>query len=308
VTSSWSGSAVIRTDAQFRILGPLEVVTLDGRAVPIPRAERALLAVLLLFAGQPCSQDLLARALWADRLPEHPAVALRVSASRLRKSLGPAHCLTRVFGSYRADPESDNTDLGRFRTLHAEAASRAKNDDRRGAARALESALAYWRRPFLADLPTSPYIAAEAESLLEQRRRAELELTDLLLSLGEHERIVPDLHARVILDPGSERAWQQLILALHLSGRRGEALAALDKARKTLANGYGTPHTVGLQSTLAIVLADDAPARASRFTPGIHLAGRGPVLASPPRVKPGLSGPARAYSAAGDPGDASASA
>src|SRR5579872_7150769 len=97
VTSSWPASAGGRADAQFRVLGPLEVVLLDGQAVPIPaRGERAMLAVLLLFAGQPCSQDLLARALWADRLPEHPAAALRVSASRLGRSLGPANCLVRV--------------------------------------------------------------------------------------------------------------------------------------------------------------------------------------------------------------------
>jgi DNA-binding SARP family transcriptional activator len=296
VTTFWENPAAALADAQFRILGPLEVVLPDGRPVPIPaRGERALLSVLLLFEGQLCSQEMLTRALWADRLPEHPDKALQVTASRLRKSLGPANCLTRVPGSYRAVPPPDSTDIGRFRTLRAEAASRANKGNPLGAARALESALAYWRQPPLAALPSSPDIDAEAECLLEQRRQAELDLTDLLLRLGEHERIVPDLYARVIVDPGSDRAWQQLILGLHLSGRRSDALVAFGEARKTLAEGYGTRPTEGLQATLRIVLGE-APPRASRpsgIAAGISLPGPVPAFASPPGPDPPAAASAR---------------
>lgn len=294
MTSSWSGPA--GAEARFRMLGPLEVVLSDGQTRPIPRrGERALLSVLLLFAGQPCSQDLLARALWAGRLPEHPDVALRVSVSRLRKSLGPADCLTRVRGSYCADLQPDSTDLDRFRMLHDQAARRAKDGNLRGAASALKSALAYWRDPPLADLPGSPYIDAEAACLLEERRRAELELTELQLGLGEHERIVPDLKARVIVDPGSEWAWRQLIRALHLCGRRGEALAAFGEAEKILADGYGTRHAEGLQATFRMVLDSEAPARASRpsgLATGIYQTGRD--LASTPPTRPSPPAAARA--------------
>lgn len=277
----------------YRILGPLEVET-DSGLVRVRRRERALLSVLLLFAGWPCSTGMLTRALWAEGdLPVSPQGALRVCVSRLRRALGQAGCLTTLEGGYRADPPPGRTDLGRFRNLHSRAQNAAALGDLRLAAGVLEQALACWRHPPLADLPSSPEIAAEAACLLEQRRLTELDLADLRLDLGDHERIVADLHARVIADPLRERGWAQLMLALHRCGRRGEALAAFSKAKAALAAEYGTQPGRDLQEALRAVLDDEAAAR-PRFrglTAGITSARPVPVAVGRGAVSsPSLAG------------------
>jgi DNA-binding SARP family transcriptional activator len=72
----------------FRILGPLEV-SAQGESLALggPK-QRALLAVLLLSAGQVVSRDRLIEELWADDPPAAARHAVEVNVSRLRKALG----------------------------------------------------------------------------------------------------------------------------------------------------------------------------------------------------------------------------
>ncbi len=252
----------------FRILGPLEVISDDGTKAKVPPRERAFLAVLLLFAGVPCSREMLVRVLWGDSAPADPAAALRVCASRARRALGPANCVTTLDGGFRADPAPGELDLARFRSLLSEADTAGGRGDMANAASALERALACWAYPPLADLPDSPEVAAERARLLGQRRLAELALTDTLLALGQHERIVADLHAMVVAYPLSERAWAQLMVALHLCGRRSEALAAYAKARSALRPPRGGDPRGELQAVLSMVLEDWPPEEAARSLTG----------------------------------------
>jgi DNA-binding SARP family transcriptional activator len=72
---------------EFRMLGPLEV-SADGRAIEIggPR-QRALLAAMLLRAGQAVPRDALIHELWGDNPPPGAQHTLDVYVSRLRKAL-----------------------------------------------------------------------------------------------------------------------------------------------------------------------------------------------------------------------------
>src|SRR5215213_8113219 len=100
----------------FRILGPLEVVSGD-RVVPLPKGkQRALLAVLLLRTGQVVSVDRLVDELWGERPPPTAKDALHNAVSQLRKALGAELLLTRAPG-YELAVEPEHTDLGRFRLL-----------------------------------------------------------------------------------------------------------------------------------------------------------------------------------------------
>ena len=75
---------------QFRILGPLEVIADDGRALPLPRVrQRAFLAVMLLHAGEVVSTDRLLEALWGDLPPRTAREALQNVVSQVRKVLPP---------------------------------------------------------------------------------------------------------------------------------------------------------------------------------------------------------------------------
>src|SRR5258706_7577850 len=83
----------------FRILGPLEVVGDDG--VPLALGgtkQRALLAVLLLRAGEVVSSEALVLALWGEEAPRTATPSLQNSISQLRKLLGADLLQTRAPG------------------------------------------------------------------------------------------------------------------------------------------------------------------------------------------------------------------
>src|SRR6516164_211749 len=72
----------------YRILGPLEVSVGDRPLVLGGEKQRALLAVLLLHAGEVVSADRLIDDLWGERAPPGAPKALQAHISRLRKALG----------------------------------------------------------------------------------------------------------------------------------------------------------------------------------------------------------------------------
>jgi DNA-binding SARP family transcriptional activator len=249
---------------EFRILGPFEIRSDRGELLREPRRrQRELLAALLLFAGRACGHDLLARVLWGEAQPADPHAALRVCVCRARKVPGVASWLTILPGAYRADTDADGLDLLRFRALVTVSGEQRAAGDLRTAAVLLARALSCWNDPPLSGLPAAPEIAAEAEGLLEQRRQAELDLADALLDLGEHQRILADLHARALADHLCERRWWQLMLALYLGGRRGEALAAYSRARAHLVSEFGTGPGAELQELLGAILRGAPPPAAS---------------------------------------------
>jgi hypothetical protein len=107
------------------------------------------------------------------------------------------------------------------------------------AAASFRRALSCWRDPPPADLPHAPEFAGEVALLLEQRQQAILDLTDIELQLGLHDRILPALHTRVVAGPSCERSWEQFVRALSQSGRRTEALAACGRAWEALNDAHG---------------------------------------------------------------------
>ncbi len=266
----------------FRILGPLEIISGDGTPVTPRRfRERTLAAVLLLFAGFPCSREMLVRALWGDGAPADPAAALRVCVCRTRRALGPANCLTTLDGALRADPAPGDLDLTRFRQARHAAERMLQHSRLRPASAELQRALDCWRSPALAELPDSLEIAAERARLMEQRRTIELTLADVLLELGDHDRILADLHERVVTEPLCERGWAQLITALHLGGRRREALAAYSRARVILVRSLGTEPGAELQHLLQLVL-DGRPPESRYFA--LSVTGNPALERAPARV------------------------
>ena len=269
---------------EYRVLGPLQVICDDGTPAVFGRPVLALMAVLLVFAGEPCPRDMLVNAIWGGRAPASPARALQTCLSRARRAMGPGSCLrTLGDGALCAEPGPQDLDLTRFLQLRATALRQLEHGHLRPAGRALEQALACWRDPPrsgrrlehappwacwrdppLPDLPDAPEVAAQRVRLLKEREMAWLTLADILLALGDHDRLLPHLHARVVAEPLCERSWSQLMLALYQSGRSGEALAAYSRARMELVRTLGTEPGAELQDLRDQVLAGPAgiiPAR-----------------------------------------------
>src|SRR5437667_11683176 len=101
---------------EFRILGPLEVVS-QGRALDLGgQKRRAVLALLLVEANRPVSSDRLIEALWEGEPPETARKALQVHISELRKVLGRERLQT-VAPGYLLRVEADELDLAQFEKL-----------------------------------------------------------------------------------------------------------------------------------------------------------------------------------------------
>src|SRR4029078_3684750 len=73
----------------------------------------------------------------------------------------------------------------------------------------------------------------------ELRSAAAEERADVLLAVGRHEEVVPDLTAMVADHPLRERMRALLLVALSRCGRRSEALRVYAEGRRLLAEELG---------------------------------------------------------------------
>ena len=253
---------------EFRILGPLEVD--DGAGpVQIPGAkERALLADLLVHAGQVVSADRLIDDLWGDQPPRNPTNTLQGRVSALRRALGPAAggvLVTRPPG-YLLEPDHAQVDAARFDRLVAEA-RRSAAQGSPGAARLLEEALALWRGPALAEFADQPWAGAEA-ARLEELRLAAVELrAEVGLAAGRHGELVGELEALVAAHPHRERLRGWLMLALYRSGRQADALRVYQETRAVLAEELGIDPSPELQHLHRGILTQDPSLDATAAVP-----------------------------------------
>ena len=159
------------------------------------------------------------------------------------------------------------------------------------AVRTLDDALRLWRGPPYAEYVGEPWVEAEAVRLTELHAVARERLLEARLQLGDAALLVGELEALVAEDPLREERWRLLALALYRAQRQADALAALRRARETLADELGVDPGPALRALEAEVLAQspalDAPAPRGPGGP----AGRGasatqPVATDRPR-RPG---------------------
>ena len=245
---------------KFRILGPLEVAAGDRPVQVDGTRERALLAILLIHAGEVVSADRLIEELWGSGLPGNPSNALQVVVSRVRRALdvsgGPSRLVTRKPG-YVLDVHPDELDAGRFGRLVAEARQVAPADQPRGLA-LLEEALGLWRGPALAEFAVEGFAREEITRLEEERVRAVEMKTEAELALGRHAELVGELKALVAASPLRERLRGQLMLALYRSGRQGEALRVFQEGRSALVDELGVDPGPELQELHQQILVQAA--------------------------------------------------
>ena len=209
---------------EFRILGPLEVVS-DGQVLDLGGAkQRTLLAVLLIHANEVVSQDRLIDALWEDDPPETAPKALHVYVSGLRKALGKERVERREPG-YVLHVGEDELDLAQFLGLHEQTRS--------------AEALSLWRGPPLSDFAYSRFAQAEIGRLEDVRLRCLEERIEQDLRAGRHAEVTGELEALVAEHPLRERLRAQSMLALYRSGRQADALGAYQDARRVLVDELG---------------------------------------------------------------------
>ncbi len=242
---------------EFRILGPFRVSE-GGEPLEVGVGkQRALLALLVLRAGEVVSTDRLIDALWEDRPPASALNSVHIYVSQLRKALGNRRLETRGHG-YLLALEPEQLDLARFERLLGEGRALLGEGEAERAAETLRAALALWRGPPLSDFASEPFAHGEIARLEELRLAALEERIEADLALGRHAELVSELEALVRQHPLRERLRAQLMLALYRSGRQAEALAAYQQARRTLAEELGLEPGRRLQELEHAILRQDA--------------------------------------------------
>ena len=186
----------------FRVLGPVEA-RLEGRPLPVAGArQRALLAVLLLRAGEPVSRERVIADLWGERPPDRADRTVQAVVSRLRRALGgEAGRLVTSAAGYRLRVESDELDLARFERLCEEGRRALAADRPERAAARLRAALEEWRGPPLADVAFEPFAAPEIARLEDLRAAAVEDRVEADLVLGRGAELVAELEQLVAAEP-----------------------------------------------------------------------------------------------------------
>ncbi|MDQ4118340.1 MAG: AfsR family transcriptional regulator, partial [Actinomycetota bacterium] len=136
-------------EVQLQLLGRFQVRR-DGTEVPPAafggRKVRTLLRVLAVRRPDLVPHEVLAEALWPDRLPADPAANLGVLVNRARRALGDPVVRTGTGGYALGEGTVDVTEF-----MAAAAAARAAGDDHVAALRAWTAALTLWGEPLAED-------------------------------------------------------------------------------------------------------------------------------------------------------------
>ncbi|HZQ64886.1 MAG TPA: BTAD domain-containing putative transcriptional regulator [Gaiellaceae bacterium] len=257
---------------EFRILGPLEVCD-GGRVLDLGGPKpRALLAILLVRAGEVVSSGEAIEQLWGEARPRSAAHLLHVYVSRLRKALAPEDATGSVIatraGGYVLDLNGDELDSHRFERLLGEGMRLVESGELGRASVLLHEALAEWRGPALADFRYEAFGQAEITRLEELRLVALEQRIEADLGLGRHPELVGELGSLAARYPDRERVRGQLMLALYRSGRQAEALQAYREGRRVLVEELGLEPSPALRRLEHAILRHDPELELERVEPG----------------------------------------
>ncbi|MGW3287081.1 BTAD domain-containing putative transcriptional regulator [Streptomyces sp. NPDC001002] len=274
---------------RFGLLGPVAAWDADGVPVALgaPR-HREVLGRLLIARNRVVPVGRLVADLWENadtdtgggrdghrdrdgNAPVGAVGAVRTFVAALRRALEPeraprqaSRLLVTQGPGYVLHAGRDVVDAWRFEDTVARAAAAAPH-----ASVALwDQALGLWRGPVLADFPGVRWAAAEQARLEALRLHAVERRADALLATGGAREAAVDLEAHVVAHPWREDGWVLLATALERSGRRGDALEALRRARHTLAERFDIEPGPALARAEAQLLKG-GPAEASGAVDGV---------------------------------------
>ncbi|WP_213013078.1 BTAD domain-containing putative transcriptional regulator [Paractinoplanes toevensis] len=197
------------------VLGPVELRSRTGDAVPVAGARlRTLLLLLALDANRVVTAGRLIDGVWGDEPPQAAGNALQALVSRLRRA-APELTVEAAANGYRLVIDPDRIDANRFTRL-------AEEDP--------VTALRLWR----GDLDFPEVARGDA------RRLEELRLAALRRKLAAQPDAVPELEGLVAQHPLDEPLAALLMRALRDQGNPGRALEVFETVRKRLADQLGT--------------------------------------------------------------------
>jgi len=267
----------------FRVLGPLEVRIGDERVALGGGKQRAVLAVLLLRAGEVVPVERLIDEVWGADPPPSAAHTLESYVSRLRQLFnGRGPRLVRKGAGYALELGDATLDARRFVETQEQASLAAAMDEHAEVVELTAAALAMWRGPALADVALASAGRAEADRLEELRLRTYELRFDAELALARQEQAIGELQTLVAQNPYRERFVAQLMLALYRCGRHAEALEVYEQTRRRLDEDLGLQPSADLRQLSGQIVRQDPALRRPAPVPSVQR--RLPDRTAPKRV------------------------
>jgi DNA-binding SARP family transcriptional activator len=222
---------VSRNRFTVRLLGTFEVARDGSAPVRLWPKPRALLAQLLV-ADAPVPMRRIVAELWPREAPESATVNVRGYVHLIRRALGADVVQTWHDGVYGVRLPEAQVDHRMFLDLLDRSRAAGVPHERTVL---LRRALALCDGPVLSNVPHGPMLGNWAASVRDRRRRALLDLAELLIHggrCGDAQRL---LRSHLLEQAGDETAYLLLMQALYAEGDGGGALDVYRQAYRELA-------------------------------------------------------------------------
>ncbi|GHB82282.1 hypothetical protein GCM10010347_61520 [Streptomyces cirratus] len=253
----------------IEVLGAL-VVRENGISItPTAAKPRQVLALLALHADRVVPVTALIEELWGGEPPRSARTTLQTYVLQLRSLITTAlerggdgtrtakDVLVTLPGGYQLNSDGGTSDVREFDRLAGLGYRAMDTGDHRTAARLLREALALWSGPAFADVAGGVQLDMETWRLEETRLCALDRRIEADLRLGRHRELLAELTVLASRYRTHENLHGQFMLALHRSGRRGEALTAYQRLRTNLVEELGIEPSGALRALQrSILLAD----------------------------------------------------
>ncbi|MEV0323693.1 AfsR/SARP family transcriptional regulator [Streptomyces sp. NPDC050658] len=239
------------------VLGALQVRENGVSITPTAPKPRQVLALLALHADGVVPVSALMEELWGTAPPRSARTTLQTYVLQLRELLavalegdGGRRCakdvLVTASGGYLLCGGGGRSDVREFERLAGSGYRAMDAGDFPGAARLLGGALALWSGAPFAGVQAGTQLEMEIKRLEESRLCALEQRIEADLRLGRHRELLAELTVLVSRYRTHESLHGQFMLALHRSGRRGEALSVYQQLRTTLVRELGLEPSAGL--------------------------------------------------------------
>ncbi|GGO42995.1 hypothetical protein GCM10012287_05090 [Streptomyces daqingensis] len=255
------------------VLGALAVRQNGVSITPTAPKPRQVLALLALHADKVVPVSVLTEELWAGTPPRSARTTLQTYVLQLRELIAAAledggasgeeqlsakDVLVTSPGGYMLNSEGGTSDVREFERLAGLGYRAMDAEDYRGAAQQLRAALDLWSGSALTDVHAGTHLETEIRRLEESRLCALDQRIEADLHLGRHRELLSELTVLVSRYRTHENLHAQFMLALHRSGRRGDALEVYQRLRGTLVGDLGLEPSEGLRRLQHSVLMSNA--------------------------------------------------
>ncbi|MFJ3883281.1 BTAD domain-containing putative transcriptional regulator [Streptomyces sp. NPDC090077] len=247
------------------VLGALTVRENGVSITPTAAKPRQVLALLALHADQVVPVAALIEELWGTEPPRSARTTLQTYVLQLRGLIGTAlegtdgtrtakDVLVTLPGGYMLSSAGGTSDVREFDRLAGMGYRAMDAQDFPNAARLLREALSLWSGPAFADVDGGVQLDMETRRLEETRLCALDQRIEADLKLGRHRELLAELTVLASRYRIHENLHGQFMLALHRSGRRGEALSVYQRLRSTLVRELGIEPSAALRSLQRSIL------------------------------------------------------